>query len=170
MYDEKYSPLQVLLHWFSAALILWVSITGFGIAYAEVEPQLQASIAAINVALGTLFIPVFILRWACRLVYPKPRCIHEYGHLKQLACLVHECMYGVTALVLLSGVLMMNRPIAVFGWFSIPPLLRDAAWQDFWFGLHIASCLGLALLVTLHVGAVVMHEMLGRRLLRRMSL
>ncbi|WHL29003.1 cytochrome b/b6 domain-containing protein [Pseudomonas juntendi] len=70
--------------------------------------------------------------------------------------------------MLLSGVLMMDRPIDVFGWFTLAPLLSEPFWHGLWFKVHICACLLLALGVSVHIGAVVLHELAGRRVLRRM--
>lgn len=36
--------------------------------------------------------------------------------------------------------------------------------------IHVGSCLVLSLLIVMHVGAVIFHELCGHRVLRRMSL
>lgn len=165
---EKYRWQQMFLHWISAALILWLLCSGFAIAYLNVAPQTHAFIAFINVALSAVFIPLFLLRWLLHLYWAKPRSLHHDERLKRLAELAHTGLYWVTAIVLLSGVLMMNRDIDVFGWLSIAPLVTDIYWQDLWHVVHRVSCMVLAALVVMHVAAVVMHELCGRRVLRRM--
>lgn len=94
--------------------------------------------------------------------------LHHDRLMRCVAALVHEGLYAVTGFVLLSGVLMMTREIDVFGWFAIAPLLSDSGWQALWFTLHIIACVVLVMLLVMHIGAVMMHELLGRRVLRRM--
>lgn len=168
MHDEKYAWPQILLHWVSAIVIVWLLISGFLIAYVDVGPAAHAVISFANVALGTLYIPVFMLRWLCSLLHAKPRSTHHNARFRALATAVHLGLYWSTAAVLLSGVLMMNRAIDLFGWASIAPVVADPAWQARWFTVHIASCVVLAVLLLMHVGAVLMHQMLGRQVLRRM--
>lgn len=168
MHVEKYRWQQALLHWASAALILWVLVSGFAVAHLEVAPRTFDLISFVNVALSTLYIPVFLLRWLLHLRWSKPQSLHHDRLMRFVAVLVHEGLYWVTGFVLLSGVLMMKRQIDVFGWFSIPPLLSDPGWQGTWFTLHIGACVLLAVLLVMHIGAVLMHELLGRRVLRRM--
>ncbi|MDH0730838.1 cytochrome b/b6 domain-containing protein [Pseudomonas sichuanensis] len=168
MQVEKYRWQQALLHWVSAVLILWLLISGFVIAHLDVASRTFDLVAFANVALSTLYIPVFLLRWVLSLRWSKPAHLHHERSMRFVAVLVHEGLYVVTGFVLLSGVLMMNREIDVFGWFSIAPLLGDPGWQALWFTLHIAACVVLAVLLVLHIGAVMMHELLGRRVLRRM--
>jgi cytochrome b561 len=64
---------------------------------------------------------------------------------------------------------MMDRPIDVFGVVEIVQPLSDPALIAQFFTLHVWSCLFLSLLVVLHVGAVIVHELCGHRVLRRMS-
>ncbi|MFK3817543.1 cytochrome b [Pseudomonas sp. NPDC089407] len=168
MQAHKYCWQQILLHWISALVIIWVLISGFSVAYLNVAPCTYHRVAFINVALTTLFIPVFLLRWLLRLTQPKPRSLHGDSKGQRIAHVVHEGLYWTTLVVLLSGVLMMERAIDVFGWFSIAPLLSDPFWHSVWFKAHIASCLLLAVGVSMHIAAVVLHELSGRRVLRRM--
>ncbi|QXH51212.1 cytochrome b/b6 domain-containing protein [Pseudomonas fakonensis] len=168
MHVEKYRWQQALLHWASAALILWVLISGFVVAHFEVAPRTFDLVSFANVALSTLYIPVFLLRWVLHLRWSKPVHLHHDRLMRCVAALVHEGLYAVTGFVLLSGVLMMTREIDVFGWFAIAPLLSDSGWQALWFTLHIIACVVLVMLLVMHIGAVMMHELLGRRVLRRM--
>jgi cytochrome b561 len=165
---EKYRWQQALLHWVSAALILWLLVSGFAVAYLDVAPRTFNLVSFTNVAMSTLFIPVFLLRWLLRLRWGSPAGFHHDRRMKFVAELVHQGLYWTTGFVLLSGVLMMKHEIDVFGWFSFPPLLSDPAGQALWFTLHIGGCLVLAALLVMHIGAVVMHELCGRRVLRRM--
>jgi len=168
MHEHKYCWQQVLLHWVSAVVIVWALISGFYVAIFDVEPTTASLVGFVNVSLTTLFIPLFLMRWLVRLFKPRPGAVHDDPAGQLIAHLVHEGLYWVTAVVLLSGVLMMDGPIDVFGWFTLAPLLSDWFWLAAWSKLHIAASSLLALGVLLHVGAVVFHELSGRRVLRRM--
>ena len=168
MQVQKYCWQQILLHWVSAMVILWALISGFYVAHMDVTPATLHRVAFINVAMTTLFIPVFLLRWLLRLTRLKPRSLHDDPKGQRIAHVVHEGLYWTTAIVLASGLLMMDRAIDVFGWFSIAPVLSEPFWHRVWFYIHIAACLLLATGVALHIAAVVLHELSGRRVLRRM--
>ncbi len=81
---------------------------------------------------------------------------------------VHKCMYLVTGVVLTSGVMMMDRAINVFDVLSIPAPLESAGLIAVFKKIHDVSCVVLAVLVVLHMGAVIRHEVSGHRILRRM--
>lgn len=159
---------QILLHWVSALVIGWALVSGFYVSVFDVEPATAHLVGFVNVGLTTLFIPVFLLRWLMRHLKARPRALNEHALARQMAHVVHAGLYWLTAVVLLSGVLMMDRAIDVFGWFTIEPWLTDPFWLRAWFTLHITANALLALAVALHVGAVALHELAGRRVLRRM--
>lgn len=155
----RYHVIQVVLHWLSALVIIWTLVSGGYILLFGAGGRGAMIITDFNVALTTLFIPLFLLR-----CYYRWRLPASGG----LAGWVHRAMYGVTGAVLLTGVLMMTRPIDLFGWVQIPqPLYAPELLMAFNF-LHKVASLLLAGLVILHVAAVVWHECNGRRILRRM--
>lgn len=167
MNNEKYCWQQVLLHWLSAVVIIWALVSGFTVSLLDVEPSTFAQVALINTTVGTLFIPVFILRCYLRVVTPPPGEFNGEGWKALAALFTHLSLYGLTAVVLLTGILMMDRDIDL-GVFTLVPMLEDHFWLGFWFDVHVFSCALLAALVALHVAAVIKHEVLGLRVLRRM--
>lgn len=166
----RYSWEQVLLHWVSAAVILWVLVSGFYVAYAEVDEAMHAWVGWVNVSATTLYIPIFVLRCAVRAFKPAPVSIDRGPWGRLAAHVAHQALYWLTAVVLLSGVLMMDCAIDVFGWWQIPLPMIDAVWLDRWFALHIASCFALAGVVTVHIAAVCLHQCRGHAIVRRMWL
>jgi cytochrome b561 len=72
--------------------------------------------------------------------------------------------------VLLTGVLMMDRPINVFGVIEIVQPLSDPRLIALFVSFHTWTCVVLALLLAAHIGAVIVHEACRHRVLRRMSL
>lgn len=68
-----------------------------------------------------------------------------------------------------TGVLMMDRSINVFNLFAISPFLSDPATIARYTQVHVLSCVLLLLMLVLHIGAVVLHEKRGKRVMARMS-
>lgn len=167
---ERYSWEQVLLHWISAAVILWVLVSGFYVAYAEVDEATRTWVGWVNVSATTLYIPIFVLRCVVRAFKPVPASIDRNPLGRLAAHVAHQALYWLTAVVLLSGVLMMDHAIDVFGWWQIPGPTFDAVWHARWFTLHIASCFALAAVVLLHIAAVCLHQWRGHAIVRRMWL
>lgn len=167
MNTSAYSTSQKLLHWVSAVIIVWALLSGFFVAVFSVPASVKAWVAFFNVSLTTVYIPVFVLRVYCSfahgLDFSVKRTLQEY-----LALLVHKAMYLVLAMVLATGVLMMDRPINIYNLLSIAPLDHDPARIALYTRVHVLSCVGLLLMLVLHIGAVVMHERRGKRVMARM--
>ncbi|MBD9458110.1 cytochrome b/b6 domain-containing protein [Pseudomonas sp. PDM05] len=168
MKTSPYSTIQKLLHWISAVIILWALLSGFVVAMFTVPAPVKAWVGFFNVSLTSLYIPVFVMRLYCSfghgLDFSIRRTPQEY-----LALLVHKAMYLMLAVVLATGVLMMDRPINVFNLFTIAPFESDPAAIVWYTRVHVLSCVGLLLMLVAHIGAVVLHETRGKRVMARMS-
>lgn len=164
----EYSMKQKLLHWVSAVIILWSLLSGFYVAVFSVSAPIKDWVGFINVSLTTVYIPIFVLRvyysFSHGLDFSTQRSLQEY-----MALLVHKAMYLVLAVVLVTGVLMMDRPINVFNLFSIAPFESAPATITWYTQVHVFSCAVLLLMLVLHIGAVVVHERRGKRVMARMS-
>lgn len=165
-----YSGQRVWLHWLSAAIIVWTLASGFYVATVEVPAQIRQWVAFINVSLTTVFIPFFAWRLWLFVVHVRSTNLNAISLEKTLVSFVHTLIYLTVTVVLVTGVLMMDRPIDVFAVVEITQPLSDPALIGLFLKIHVWSCLLLALLILLHVGAVIVHELCGHRVLRRMSL
>lgn len=90
--------------------------------------------------------------------------------LEKLIWLAHGLIYLTVCVVLATGVLMMDRPIDVFGVVEIAQPLSDPELIAQFCTAYVSACWFLSGLVALHVGAVIVHELCDHRILRRMSL
>ena len=168
MNTADYSTCQKLLHWVSAVIIVWALLSGSVVAIFAVPASVKAWVFFFNVSLTTLYIPVFVVRVYCSfthgLDFSVRRSPREY-----LALWVHKTMYVVLAMVLATGVLMMDRPINLFNLISIAPFHTDPASIAWYTRVHVLSCATLLLMLVMHIGAVIMHERRGKRVMARMS-
>ncbi|MEB0040201.1 MULTISPECIES: cytochrome b/b6 domain-containing protein [unclassified Pseudomonas] len=167
---QKYSKLMVTLHWISALVICWALVSGFYTGLLPVNPEIKKWVAFVNVSVGTLFIPVFILRFYARQTHVRPAPSSGKPFEQLTAALVQSLIYGTVSLVLVTGVLMMERPINVFNAISIPNLINDPRWLAALFTVHEVACALLAVLVVMHIAGVIKHEVSGARIIQRMSL
>ena len=165
----SYSLGQVMLHWLSAVVILWTLLSGVYVAIFEVGVVIRNWVGFVNVSLTVLYVPIFILRLYYSFLHGfsspgRKRCIAEYS-----ALLVHKAIYLTLGVVLLTGVLMMDRPINIFNVLLIAQLHTDPALIAWSTQVHVQACVMLLILVALHVGAVIKHEWYGHRVLKNMS-
>jgi cytochrome b561 len=164
----SYSRLQIVLHWLSAAVILWALVTGSLLSVVDVDDEFKSSVASFNVSLTSLFIPLFILRaWLAFLPSLGDRTFAASTS-QRLARIAHCAIYVLTAVVLLTGVLMMKERADVFGLVRFGPVLTQPELHEWFTRLHIGSCIALAALLALHIAAVINHQMRGNPVLKRM--
>jgi len=157
------------LHWISALVILWASMSGLYIAFFELDTSIKNRILNFNVSITTVFIPLFCWRIYHRLKHGVPAPHSAMSILEtKLAHIGHTLLYVLVSLVLVSGVLMMDHDVTVFGVFTIPQLLQQPSHIHFFDTMHLYTCRLLAALVVCHLAALIKHEMMGRHILKRM--
>ncbi len=159
-----YRPAVKWLHWLSAMIIVWASISGLYVSFFPTSEALKFEIGFINVSLTTVFIPFFIVRVICRFGYRSDAVYQQAPVVKAL----HLLMYGLTGTVLASGFLMMSKPIDVFHWMLIPHLIHDVGVQHLFETAHDWSCRLLSAIVALHIAAVIKHQFSDTPVLRKM--
>jgi cytochrome b561 len=165
-----YSCQRVWLHWMSAVVIVWTLVSGFYVAGMDVSAQTAEKVAFINVSLTTVFIPFFFWRLCMFAAHSRDQHASPMMFGEKLAFFAHSLIYLTVSVVLLTGVLMMNRPIDVFAIFQIAQPLSDPALIAQFVTVHVWACVILSGLIALHIGAVIVHEARGQRILLRMSL
>lgn len=156
-FASTYSPVRVFLHWLSAVVILWASVTGFVASCCAAHSAFRQFFDVFNPQLTTLLIPFFAWRV---LLYLRTIPWRGWGGeslQSRLARLVHGLIYGLVTIILVSGVLMMPHPWRVLGVLPMPVLGR---WNGALFLLHKGCCMVLVGLIALHLAAVIHH--LGR--------
>lgn len=164
----RYAWPQVLLHWLTAVIILWIMCTGAYLALFEVNPQLASAMADFNVSISLVLIPLFIVRCVVRMLIPGPPA-HSAKRTEQwLAQAAHLALYGAIAAVLLTGVLIMDEDLSAFGIVQVPALFAGHPWRESWLLVHFSSLGLLFTLIAVHIAAVVKHQLSGRSVLPRM--
>lgn len=165
---ERYPLMRRILHWLSAVIILWALVSGFTLALTDVPESVHQWIAAFNVATTLVFFPFFVLRLTLALVQKKPSTPGLTALQQRVAGWGHQAIYAAVLLVLVSGVLMMERPMPVYGLATLQPLLEPSSVTYAFAIIHRISCAALALLVVGHIAAVVVHKRQGVTLLYKM--
>ena len=164
----KYTCPQVFLHWLSALVIIWATLSGFYVALFKVSPQIKSLIGFINVSTTTIFIPFFIARLYFMFRHGKPEESKPKTFSFYMAHFIHIMLYLSIAMVLVSGVLMMDRDINVFNLFYVPQPLHQVALTALFRQYHSFCCTMLAFLVFIHISAVFKHHLSGNKILSRM--
>jgi len=169
--SKKYDIASRILHWISAIIILWATVSGILISYFDVSESAKNFVGNFNVSLTTVFIPIFIFRVLNRLKLGAPTYNEILsGFEKRAALVTHMLLYIITTVVLVSGYLMMDTGINVFEIVELPVLIHEQDTQKMFEYLHTASNHLLALLIFCHVAAVIKHEIKGIHVYRRMAI
>lgn len=166
--DNRYPAIWRLMHWLSASVILWAIFSGFYILLAKPHAQVIHNIADLNVSLTLLFIPVFILRLVLIQFIKKPDTSELRSKDKALANKAHSLIYLVVSLVLVSGLLMMERSMWIFDWVEIPAVFTKGVITEGFFIIHRIANVVLTFLLMAHILAVVKHQLNGVPILRKM--
>ncbi|HDT4958113.1 TPA: cytochrome b/b6 domain-containing protein [Enterobacter kobei] len=164
----KYSKQQIFLHWLSAAIIIWATASGFYVALFQPPAAVKEWVTFFNVSVTTVFIPFFLWRIVCALTHKKPVETELSTRQAKMAHWGHMMLYANISVVMITGVLMMDRDINVFHLFTLPQPLDHLELIAFFKSIHIFSCVTLALLVTGHILAVIKHSLSGKNILMRM--
>ena len=165
---NRYPLMWRLLHWFSAIIIVWAMCSGFYILIAQPDKDVIHTIADFNVSVTLIFVPIFIIRVLMSRVLEKPITLELIASQRKLAHQVHCLMYAVVSIVLLSGVLMMERDMLIFGYYEINTLLTKGPITEGFFILHRWANIFLTLLLIAHVAAVIKHQINGIPILKKM--
>ncbi len=166
---RKYSLTSRALHWGSAALIIWATLSGLSISLFSIPDGIAHHIADFNVSATLVFIPFFIWRVLYRLRHGSPSYDGVLDrHSSQIVVAVHYVLYALTGAVLLSGVFMMKTSFSLFGLLELEPLLSSPQLLHSSEVIHIATTRLLGILVVLHVLAVIKHHLALRPVLKRM--
>lgn len=166
--SNKYSRPVRILHWISALIILWATISGVALGLFTIPETIKHPIVAFNVATTTLFMPLFFLRVLYAVFGTRPPHLRISKRNARIAKLVHIALYAVTATALCSGVLMMSRDIDLYGVATLPHPLHDARLNALFFVIHRCACAILAALIVLHIAAVIRHQRRGTDVIARM--
>ncbi|WP_341522233.1 cytochrome b/b6 domain-containing protein [Pseudomonas sp. G.S.17] len=164
---KPYSSVRVFLHWLSALIIIWATVSGFGVALLPKGDALRQWVEALNPQVSTLFIPFFAWRFWLHLKAPKPATTAKSTQ-ATLARVTHSVLYLLIAGVLITGVLMMTHPVILLTLIPMPQLIHSTPALAELRSVHHLLCALLAVLVILHLLAVIKHQVTGRSVLYRM--
>ena len=164
---NRFGIITIVLHWLVAPTVFFLFVLGWwmtGLDYYDswykLGPWWHKSIGVM------LFITV-LLRLCWRFISPPPQPVssHQPWEIK-IAHAVHLLLYLLLFVTMLSGYLIStadNRPIEVFGWFSVPATITSIPEQEDVAGLvHLIVASTLIGLVSLHAAAALKHHFIDR--------
>jgi cytochrome b561 len=164
---SHFGIIAIVLHWLMALSVFFLFSLGWWMTGLDYYDSWYKIGPWWHKSMGVILFGLLILRFFWRLFTPPPQPLthHKAWEIK-VAHWVHLLLYLLLLMTMLNGYLIStadNRPIEVFGWFSIPATITSIPNQADvagWVHLILASfLLGLALL---HAAAALKHHYIDR--------
>lgn len=160
-------PLSMrIFHWGMAALLL--SLLFAGLAMVQSLQTWQPTVLTLHKAFGILALVAVILRLANRLRQSTtpdlPSDLPAWQRFSARAS--HVLLYAAMFAMPISGYLMQSaagRPVSVFGWFHLPPLIdTNVVTYAVFREMHGWVAVLMILLILLHIGAALHHGLVRK--------
>jgi len=170
---SAYSLTARALHWITAILVMTAIPIGIVMVNVSAGP-LQDSLFDLHRSIGTVIIPVIIVRFGYRLTHPPLPLPYDIPAIQQFAA--HATHWGLYGLLIVQPFLgwvatsAYGASILVFGLFALPPIWpKDQIFSERLFVVHQLIGLAIACLAAGHIGAAFYHQFIRNdRVLMRM--
>ena len=155
-----------ILHWVTTILILSMIPLGLVIANDWGGP-LQESLYDLHRSVGTLIIPLILLRLIYRFAHPPSPLPNDIAAIQRFAA--HATHWWLYVLMLVQPIVgwmatsAYGAPIKVFGWFELPPIWpEDRLFSEQLFSIHGLIGTVIAGLVAVHIGGALYHHLVRK--------
>ncbi len=164
---QAYGWPLISLHWLMAVAILGLYFLGLYIIDLGYYDPNYKTLPHWHRSLGMLLLLALILRLLCRCLDPAPPALPDHGRATRLLTkCAHSLLYLLMITALISGYFMSTaggQAIAVFNWFSVPPLPIELHHQADKAGIiHYWSSTALIVLSAVHALAALKHHFVDK--------
>lgn len=171
--EPRYRPLAQTLHWLIALTVIGLLIVGLLLNYDVLPKSLRPTTAMLHMSFGLIILALMVLRVAVRLSGQAPPLPGSVSPAIRMASGTTQILFYVLLFAMpVFGVLFVEAhggKVPFFGLFDLPTLVSKSRTihSDFAF-LHFWGGITLLVLLVLHVGGAIRHQMRGERILIRM--
>jgi cytochrome b561 len=163
---QVYTPTARVLHWVTAALVLFIIPAGILMANMPNGPA-QDLLFHLHRSIGVLIIPLVIVRLIYRLTYEAPPLPEDLPLIMRLAAHgTHWVLYVLLIVQPLVGWVATSAyraPILVFWLFELPPIWpEDRAFSEQAFVVHRFLGIAMAAVICAHIGGALFHHFIRR--------
>lgn len=162
-----YRPLARWLHWIVAVAVLLMIPAGLVMTQDGLARPVQDTLFLFHKNLGTLLIPVILVRIIYRLTHrppPLPETIPAWQ--RRAAAVSHGLLYALLIVMPVSGFVRVRAggyPIELLDRLGFGPwIAKSEALGDAASGLHKAAAFLLIAVLAVHVGAALQHALIRR--------
>jgi cytochrome b561 len=171
--QQRYGRVAIWLHWVLAAAIAGQVALGWWMQEIPKGPDgVRAWWFNIHKSIGVTLATLVLLRLAWRVRHGAPALPDSIASWQRTAAAAsHAGLYTCMVVMPVSGFLgssFSGYPVRLFG-MALPQWSPAwAAGKDLMSALHLYAGWLLVALIALHIGAALLHELRGERILRRM--
>lgn len=155
-----YGWISIVLHWVTAAVIVYMLFLGSSVAGLEGDARAQMLLRHTSVGITAYVLLIARIVWRFYYGHPGPTG-EQRGWAFTLGKWTHLIMLAAVAVMLVSGPVMYwayGNDIVVFDWFVIPsPIGPSFALAEFMRSIHGTSALVIFIAVLMHIGGVYKH-------------
>ncbi|MCB1748427.1 MAG: cytochrome b [Gammaproteobacteria bacterium] len=164
---NRYGLLTKLLHWLTATLIIGLIWLGWYMVDLSYFDRWYTDALAWHRVLGLVVFGLGVATLGWRLVSPSPAPVATLKPWERvLGTAMHHLLFVMVFTIPLTGYLVSTsagKSVSVFGWFDVPPLFEvDSGLRDAAIEAHFYLAYTTAVLVAMHAGAALKHQLLDR--------
>lgn len=164
--EEGYALPARVLHWLTAAIVIFMIPAGIYMANASPGPA-QDLLFHLHRSFGVVLLPIVIARLAYRLRNPPPPLPRDIPTVQRgLAHAVHGALYALLIVQPIVGWVATSAyraPIMVFWAFELPPIWpEDRAFSENMLVVHRVLGFMIAIFAMIHIAAALYHHF-GRK-------
>lgn len=154
-----------LLHWMMAALVIGLFALGYWMRTLDYYDPWYQRAPNLHMSLGVLLIALLAVRIVWRFSNPKPRSLAKSWVEQTVSSIAHVMMYLVLIGLSVTGYLFATgggKPINVFDWFEVPPLITAKTLADRAGEIHEWLAYGIMAIAAVHAIGALKHHFLDR--------
>jgi cytochrome b561 len=161
--SQQWGWLSKVLHWLTALIIFLQIPLGFYAESLRLSP-LKMDMFVWHKSLGMLVFLLLVIRLLWRIKGTIPQSLSASGAQKCISQAAHWLLYGLMAVLPISGWIISsaaNIPIKLFWLIPLPAIVGpDESLKSVAAELHHLSVLVLVAVLILHIGAALRHHLL----------
>ncbi|MBC8651362.1 cytochrome b [Pseudomonas sp. MTM4] len=164
MTTARFTPIQILFHWFSALLVLAIIALPYGADYFASLLGGKGNVFTLHKSLGVLVLALTLLRlfYRGRKVPPQQLEPQQFSAQQFAAKAGHGLLYLLLLMMPISGLLFGSKPINLFWLIEIGPLPFSSDIRSVAKDVHLLGQYVLFAMILGHAAVALWHHYVRR--------
>lgn len=164
---DRYGLVGKLLHWTIALSIIGLVWLGWYMVDLTYFDKWYNQSLALHKAFGMLALGLAFAYFGWKIYSPSPAPVATGAAWQRgAATAMHAVLMVLMVVIPVSGYLISTsagKPVSFFGWFDVPALVgKDEKLRDLAITAHFYLAYGIGVLVLVHAGAAIKHQLIDR--------